>query len=312
MPFRNSNEKQSSNNVKEEINKKNDERMNDEEFQQFVSIFNERKLSYKHESFHVDDVKRLTGEDRIWASCFFNQKRKSFKNAVDSACKALKWRAERKAADIKQGEIGEELLNSGGMFICGRDKDGSRVFHLVVKKFVRGVAFQDLLVYLLETLQRHECGKSVSFVADCGGARLTSVEMSNIKFVMSALDCYYPNVLKRIYIVDLPWIFNTLWTAVKTWLNEDQRDKVKFIAANKLPKSIPLRHQLNSLDGEKIWSYSCAKLNRGENRGVDCPGEAQSLNKEEAVAKMDRDFQPEPFNNKSPLVADKDNDSPQK
>lgn len=50
----------------------------------------------------------------------------------------------------------------------------------------------------------------------------------------------------------------------------------------------------------------------GENRGVDCPGEAQSLNKEEAVAKMDRDFQPEPFNNKSPLVADKDNDSPQK
>merc|ERR1712002_498982 len=65
-------------------------------------------------------------------------------------------------------------------------------------------------------------------VFDCSGAGLKNVDMDLIKFMINMLN-YYPNMLAKILIFDLPWVLNPVLTVVKALLPGPAAKKLKQV-----------------------------------------------------------------------------------
>jgi len=233
--------------------------ISEEEFQTFKKFYDEKKLYHDHQTFHPNDVSRLIeSSDRLWASCFIKQYKNNMKQAAEAASKALKWRAENSVAEIHEKNIEEDDRKNSAVFVRGRANDGTRVVYMVIKKFGKSKgksSTQQQLINWLESLHRNEMGRECTFVMNVGGAGISNLDMSTIKFIKNCLDTYFPAILRKVVIVDLPWILNTMWSVVKQWLNEQQKSRVSFLTESKLNATV-ISQLESSPEDEKIWKCS--------------------------------------------------------
>jgi len=237
--------------------------ISEEEFQTFKKFYDEKKLNHNHQAFHPNDVSRLIeSSDRLWASCFIKQYKNNVKQAAEAASKALKWRAENNVAEIHEKNIEDDRKNSA-VFVRGRANDGTRVVYMVIKKFSKSKgksSTQQQLINWLESVHRNEMGRECTFVMNVGGAGISNLDMSTIKFIKSCLDTYFPAILRKVVIVDLPWILNTMWSVVKQMLNEQQKSRVSFLTESKLNSTVVSQLE-SSPEDEKIWKCSSNPTN---------------------------------------------------
>ena len=72
-------------------------------------------------------------------------------------------------------------------------------------------------------LQRAEPNRQVTIIYNLQGAGLaqSGLEFSR-QFVFFTTQAY-PNLLKRLLIIDLPWVLKSVWAIVKMWLTEHQK-----------------------------------------------------------------------------------------
>ncbi|OQR88269.1 hypothetical protein THRCLA_10386, partial [Thraustotheca clavata] len=59
--------------------------------------------------------------------------------------------------------------------------------------------------------------------------RITRSGLQRLQNVLSLASTCYPETIKRTVFFNTPWIFDTLWKAVKMWLNDAQREKIIFL-----------------------------------------------------------------------------------
>jgi len=238
------------------VNVTNGKKLTLKEHEKFLDIFNKVKTDYSPETYHTKDVERLVS-DQIWATLFVRNRKQNIKNGALSAAKTLKWRAEHNVSELREDTISRDEINAGSIYVRGKAVDGTRVFYMHVKLFdkKRTDSFKELFLLWLETLRTNEPENKITIVMSAGGAGLKNIDLRAIKFIMDSLDNHYPDILKKMIILDLPWILNSIWNIVKQWLTDDQKCKVNFITAKNLPTFIHKKHLLKSLGGEDIWKY---------------------------------------------------------
>lgn len=79
-------------------------------------------------------------------------------------------------------------------------------------------------------------------------------------------QCYYPETMGKFYIVNAPYIFTTVWSVVKGWLDPVTVDKIKILGSgyqDELRKQIPPENLPEALGGECKCPGGCSLSNAG-------------------------------------------------
>ena len=81
-----------------------------------------------------------------------------------------------------------------------------------VFKHVKGaLKMEDMkkfFVYMLERLNREECGEQFTLVLDCRTAGLRNMDIECLQFIIGTLKNYYPDPLNYILVLEMPRVLN--------------------------------------------------------------------------------------------------------
>lgn len=208
-------------------------------------------------TFDRRDLSRLRSNDK-YVLCFVNWKKGCINSAVNLALEVLKWRKEMKINDISVDNLDRELLRRGIVFVHGRALDSTRIVYFIVRLQTKSVktTVQRILCLWLEKLHQQETGSHVTFVLDVSKATMSNVDLGSIKFLLDCFTTYFPDMLERIIILEMPWIMNAIWKIVKQWMSEDQRRKTVFCSFKDLKQYISPKNILTGMYGKDDWSYT--------------------------------------------------------
>jgi len=224
----------------------------------FLELVKERG----RELFEDSDVARYQNDDtyvqKFWVHGFFIPGADRIHNTTVFAVDALLWRKEFGVKDITEDKLDRGLMESGSLYARGTDAQGGRVLIFSVRRYVKDakmmVRRKQIFVYLLERIER-ETGGKVTIVFDCQGAGVRNVEIEAIQFIMQVLIHGYPNLVRRIIVLEMPWVMNTVWRLVKSLLPGPAQDMIKFCSKANISEYIEPIGLPQELGGEDDWQY---------------------------------------------------------
>jgi len=202
------------------------------------------------------DVERLKNED-IYVR-FFLQWNKEMADAVKMVVKALKWRKEFGINDFTVQSLGEEQFKKGYFFVLGRALDGSRVLHFKtgqVEKKDRALN-QKMVAFWFERIQRAEPGEKITILMDTTGSRLMNADSSFSTFIIDCCASYFPGMMKKIIIYNLPTLLNAFWKLVSKMLSQEQRDATALCSKADLLNHISKENLPEEMNGDMKFVYS--------------------------------------------------------
>ncbi|UJR38641.1 hypothetical protein I4U23_031306 [Adineta vaga] len=71
--------------------------------------------------------------------------------------------------------------------------------------------------------------ESVTVLFDMDGFSMKNMDYQHVKFLINLLQNYYPESLGLALIVNAPWLFNSCWYLIKSWLDPVVQQKIHFI-----------------------------------------------------------------------------------
>ena len=100
---------------------------------------------------------------------------------------------------------------------------------------------------------------------------MTDFSMSNmdytpVKFMIKVFEANYPESLGAVLVHKSPWIFHSIWTIIKGWLDPVVAGKVHFTKNfAELQEFIPKSQIMTELDGDEKWAYQYVEPEDDEN-----------------------------------------------
>jgi len=175
------------------------------------------------------DVQRLENDDKYVG--FFLEWNKTIKDAGNMVVKSLKWRKSYGVNELTKESL-DERLKKGLIFVLGRATDGTRVLHVRTGKFVKKEREENmkLLVYWFERIQRAEPGEKITIVMDITGTGMTQTDMGFCQFIIECCASYFPAIMKRIVIYNLPTLLVAFWKLVSKLMSQEQRDATQVVS----------------------------------------------------------------------------------
>ena len=139
---------------------------------------------------------------------------------VDMIEKTFRWRKEFGVNEIRRESLSQKIMETGAMSVREEtDKAGYKILVMRVRKYVKNKDdvedMKKCMVSFLEDLRKENISQEITLVFDCNGAGLKNVDLDVIKFLISLFQNYYPHMLGKILIYDLPWILNPVFVIIK-------------------------------------------------------------------------------------------------
>lgn len=180
---------------------------------------------YGQENYSQEDIDKLQQDEiveQFWLHTYWlsGEQADETANMIE---KTFKWRKVFGVNDIRKECLSEELLNTGALFVRDeKDLSGFKMLVLCVRKHFKNAEsseeFNKFIVSLLEDIRKDDATQRTTLVFDCSGAGLSNVDMDMIKFLINIFQNYYPYMLGKILVYDLPWILNPVFSIVKALL----------------------------------------------------------------------------------------------
>jgi hypothetical protein len=170
---------------------------------------------------------------------------------ADSLKQIIRWRKEKNIDTVLDGEVPneEESMTAWPSFVYGQDYQGhvincERIADINIETLVKA-DLQDVLLSRAKSAEMMDMIKA-DISEDIGCVRikqifildLTGLVMSKhfsskarevMKPVFAQNDTMYPECLRTLYIVNSPFIFRTVWSIVKLWLDPMTVKKIVIV-----------------------------------------------------------------------------------
>jgi len=208
--------------------------------------------------YHAKDVEKLKS-DRQWVRRFLIHhdldKDKAFNMLMDT----LKWRQKFGANDINHTNINLQIVCSGSMFPCSKDKDDKPMFIFKAKNTVKGTYksedMQKVLVYWFDRLEKQTKGDKFSIFFEMTGAGISNFDLEFVQYLIGLFRDYYPDLVNYIIVFEMSWILNAAWKIVKNMMPSKAVSFVKFVGRSDLKDLVPPSEQLVEWGGEKSYHF---------------------------------------------------------
>ena len=162
---------------------------------------------------------------------------------IDKAAKMLRnhveWFNEHKPNEIKEEEVNRKALDSECWRYLGQTDDGSGIMEVRVSKwnpheytkdeYIKYVAFFQVMA---ERMLNRDT-KNVVIFDMAGWAMWHGSYMGYINRLVDIAQNQYPERLRRVLLVNAPFLFRGAWSIISPWLDPVTKAKVKFVTAVK-------------------------------------------------------------------------------
>ena len=173
--------------------------------------FEAEYVTDKSDKYDSHEVERLQQDDNCVESYLAWRH-----NVVDETLKMLdesfQWRKEMAVNDLTEASIPRWLLEIGGIYLHGYDKEGNKLFWIRVKYHIKDhktmLDKKKLIAFWLERYAERANGKPVTVMFDLSETGLNNRDMDFVCFIINCSKVYYPKYLSKIVIFDMPWIMN--------------------------------------------------------------------------------------------------------
>jgi len=215
------------------------------------------------EQFQEADLARFETDngyvERFWIHGFFIPGPDRVRNTAVLAVEALRWRSEFGVAAITEESLDRGLLEGGSLYSRGRDTNGGRLLVLSVKRYIKDPKMtpkrMQLFVYMLERIDRETKGDKITIIFDCQSAGLKNFELEAVQFIIKVLIHYYPNLVRRIIVLEMHWTMDYVWKLVKSLLPGPAQEMVKFCIKANITEYVDVEGLPKELGGSDDWQY---------------------------------------------------------
>jgi len=165
--------------------------------------------------------------------------------------KYMEWREENDIDNALSWDIPQDmrdnfpyrvtgLTQNGGLVICVNVGDWDPAFTRGRYDDLMKCAFHEL-EYLTQfaryfSMQRNSFSKLVGII-DLSGltfAHCTQVEwIKALITLLKAFEAYYPESLKRAYLLSAPWVFSILWAITKPFISTATHQRLRFLGSDR-------------------------------------------------------------------------------
>ncbi|XP_078683166.1 motile sperm domain-containing protein 2-like isoform X2 [Branchiostoma floridae x Branchiostoma belcheri] len=216
----------------------------------------------QNDLFDPRDIAKVRKDDEYLQN--FLLARPTPEAAYDMLVSALKWRKEFGVYDISESSLPVSMFEKGAMFAHNEDKEGHAILVFVAKLHKKDSSkYQELcrfLVFWLERLSTRNPGKQMTILFDMIESGLGNMDMDFIRFLINCFKNYFPNKLAYLLVYEMPWILNTAWKIIKTWLPPDSVKKIKFVNRNEIQQYIAPDQLATRMGGMDTFQYTYPPL----------------------------------------------------
>ncbi|CEO59861.1 hypothetical protein PMG11_04514 [Penicillium brasilianum] len=179
------------------------------------------------------------------------------------------------SADPARKQKGEEFLKQmrmGKSFLHGVDKFGRPI--CVVRVRLHRASDQEVdalerfTVYTIETarLLLAPPVETATIIFDMTNFTLSNMDYTPVKFMIKCFEANYPESLGSVLIHKAPWIFSSIWSVIKGWLDPVVAAKIHFTKNREdLEAFIAPGQIMKELEGDENWEYAYSEVKEGEN-----------------------------------------------
>ncbi|KAI0986159.1 hypothetical protein GJ496_006964 [Pomphorhynchus laevis] len=181
--------------------------------------------------FNENDVKRFQNDD-YYANCFLLQSNNNFEQAYILLEQCFAWRQSFQVHSINAETSCKRVFDSGLLYVRGQSLKKSDILRIQISQNVRGrftdKEMRSSIVHILEnhSIRSH---RPIIVLFDLTNTGIKNVDLEFVKFMISCLKIYYPQMLDMILAYDMPWVMNAAWKLIKSWLGQDAINKVNFV-----------------------------------------------------------------------------------
>ncbi|XP_032320736.1 uncharacterized protein LOC116656675 isoform X6 [Camelus ferus] len=174
---------------------------------EYVTVF----AIEKSDKYDPCDVERLQQDDN-WVESYLLWRHNVADETLKMLDESFQWRKEMSVNDLTEASIPRWLLEIGGIYLHGYDKEGNKLFWIRVKYHIKDhktiLDKKKLIAFWLERYAKRENGKPVTLMFDLSETGINSIDMDFVRFIINCFKVYYPKYLSKMVIFDMPWIMN--------------------------------------------------------------------------------------------------------
>lgn len=207
---------------------------------------------------------------------FVRARKWDVEKAVLMLCNTIKWRLTELHPDdwFRNGDYfaykDKDMpglivqVEKGKSLIAGHDKEGRPVVYVRVKLHkpleqndAEMAAYTALVIEYCRMWLR-EPMDTCSVVFDMTGFTLSNMDYAPVKFLISAFEAHYPELLGLLFVHNAPWVFSGIWNVIKKWLDPVVASKIRFTKSKKDLLQYFDESQLHLLLGGHLdfeWKY---------------------------------------------------------
>ncbi|XP_040853303.1 motile sperm domain-containing protein 2 [Ochotona curzoniae] len=225
--------------------------------------FEAEYVTEKSDKYDPRDIERLQQDDN-WVESYLLWRHNVVEETLKMLDESFQWRKEICVNDLTESSIPRWLLEIGGIYLHGYDKEGNKLFWIRVKYHVKDqktiLDKKKLIAFWLERYAKRENGKPVTVMFDLSDTGLNSIDMDFVRFIINCFKVYYPRYLSKIVIFDMPWIMNAAFKIVKTWLGPEAVSLLKFTSKNEVQDYVSVEYLPPHMGGTDPFKYSYPPL----------------------------------------------------
>ncbi|KAM4818878.1 motile sperm domain-containing protein 2 isoform 2-T2 [Thomomys bottae] len=220
-------------------------------------------MTDKSDKYDPRDIERLQQDDN-WVESYLHWRHNVVEETVKMLDESFQWRKEFSVNDLSESSIPRWLLEIGGIYLHGYDKEGNKLFWIRVKYHVKDhktiMDKKKLIAFWLERYAKRENGKPVTLMFDLSDTGLNSIDMDFVRFIINCFKVYYPKYLSKIVIFDMPWIMNAAFKIVKSWLGPEAVSLLKFTGKHDIQEYVNVEYLPPHMGGTDPFKYSYPPL----------------------------------------------------
>ncbi|OQE24574.1 hypothetical protein PENSTE_c007G02963 [Penicillium steckii] len=185
---------------------------------------------------------------------------------------ALKQSQSSDAAEKKKGDDFLYQIRKGKSFLHGVDRFGRPICVVRVRLHHAGdqeaEGLERFTVYTIETarLLLAPPVETATIIFDMTDFSMANMDYTPVKFMIKCFEANYPESLGAVLIHKAPWLFSSIWSIIKGWLDPVVAAKINFTKNREdLEAFIPPNQIMKELGGDEDWEYEYAEVKEGEN-----------------------------------------------
>ncbi|CAG8402386.1 unnamed protein product [Penicillium salamii] len=185
---------------------------------------------------------------------------------------ALKQSQDTDAKEKKKGDDFLTQMRLGKSFLHGVDRAGRPICVVRVRLHKAGdqdnEGLERFTVYTIETarLLLAPPVETATIVFDMTDFGVANMDYAPVKFMIKCFEANYPESLGTVLIHKAPWLFSSIWSIIKGWLDPVVAAKVHFTKNRQdLEKFIHPNQIMKELEGDEDWEYKYVEVGENEN-----------------------------------------------